>query len=190
MGTKRDTEAQVPLTEVTKTEAVADSQEGSMPGAPPLKPTVKLDDLEKRQLKGSDPSEVSDYGGAYDSPEPRKHLTHAQFVENRIKNEGLFGGATYIQDRRYILRPEAIESVFYLYRITGKNEWRVKGIKMWMATDSATRTPYGNSAIDDVTTAKPNLLDEMESFWPAETLKYYYLLFSDQDLVNLDDYVL
>lgn len=30
----------------------------------------------------------------------------------------------------------------------------------------------------------------MESFWTAETLKYYYLIFAEPDLVSLDEYVL
>ena len=30
----------------------------------------------------------------------------------------------------------------------------------------------------------------MESFWTAETLKYYYLIFSEPTLVSLDEYVL
>ena len=30
----------------------------------------------------------------------------------------------------------------------------------------------------------------MESFWLAETLKYFYLLFEDPEVVSLDDYVL
>jgi len=29
----------------------------------------------------------------------------------------------------------------------------------------------------------------MESFWMGETLKYFYLIFSDPDLINLDEYV-
>ena len=49
---------------------------------------------------------------------------------------------------------------------------------------------YGASAINDVTAKKPVLLDEMESFWLAETLKYFFLLFSDPDVISLDDYVL
>jgi len=36
----------------------------------------------------------------------------------------------------------------------------------------------------------PKQVDEMESFWLAETLKYFYLLFSETDVVNLDEYVL
>jgi len=32
--------------------------------------------------------------------------------------------------------------------------------------------------------------DTMESFWLAETLKYFYLLYSDPSLISLDDYIL
>lgn len=62
---------------------------------------------------------------------------------------------------------------------------------MFMSVEAATKAKYGNSAISDVTSkSHPLPADEMESFWPAETLKYFYLLFSDPDVVSLDDYVL
>jgi mannosyl-oligosaccharide alpha-1,2-mannosidase len=35
----------------------------------------------------------------------------------------------------------------------------------------------------------PEQDDYMQSFFLAETLKYLYLLFSDNNLVNLDDWV-
>ncbi len=54
-----------------------------------------------------------------------------------------------------------------------------------------TATKYGASAIDDVTSEKPVHTDTMESFWLAETLKYFYLLFSDPDqAISLDEFVL
>ncbi len=61
---------------------------------------------------------------------------------------------------------------------------------MFTAIQDYTRTSIGNSAIDDVTSSMPVPLDSMESFWLAETLKYFYLLFSDPGLVNLDEYIL
>ena len=61
---------------------------------------------------------------------------------------------------------------------------------MFEAIQNATATEYGASAILDVTSKTPIVLDEMESFWLAETLKYFYLLFSDPGLISLDDYVL
>jgi mannosyl-oligosaccharide alpha-1,2-mannosidase len=61
---------------------------------------------------------------------------------------------------------------------------------MFLAVDEHTSTKFGNSAIDDVTKLNPTLNDEMESFWLAETLKYFYLLFETEDVVSLDNWVL
>lgn len=77
-----------------------------------------------------------------------------------------------------------------MYRITGDKYWREKGWKMFNAIERNTRTEFGNSAIRDVTKTIPAFEDSMESFWLAETLKYFYLLYSDPSLVSLDDYVL
>lgn len=77
-----------------------------------------------------------------------------------------------------------------MYRITGDPYWREAGWRMFEAVNVATSTEYGNSAIDDVTKTSPVLQDNMESFWLAETLKYFYLLFETEDVVSLDDWVL
>ena len=61
---------------------------------------------------------------------------------------------------------------------------------MFKAIEKHTIATYGASAINDVTSEKPAAVDEMESFWLAETLKYFYLLFSEPTLISLDDYVL
>ncbi|KAK9430716.1 glycoside hydrolase [Lipomyces doorenjongii] len=94
------------------------------------------------------------------------------------------------QDGRYLLRPEALESIFILYRVTGDKEWQEKGWQMFSAINKYCRTPTAFSAIADVTDNMHNRhMDEMESFWMAETLKYAYLLFADPSLISLDDYV-
>ena len=79
-----------------------------------------------------------------------------------------------------------------MYRTTGDEEWRKKGWRMFTSIQKAALAEYGYSAVHDVTktSSKENLDDSMESFWMAETLKYFYLLFSDPSLVSLDDYVL
>lgn len=117
-------------------------------------------------------------------------VSHDDYVDGRIKNERLPPGFINIQSYQYLLRPEAIESVFIMFRLTGDNSWREKGWKMFEAVSKYTRTELAHSAINDVTVEKPALQDEMESFWLAETLKYFYLLFSDPSLVSLDEYVL
>ncbi|PGH26568.1 hypothetical protein AJ80_01697 [Polytolypa hystricis UAMH7299] len=117
-------------------------------------------------------------------------VPHEEYAETRIKEERLPPGFTGISSRKYILRPEAIESVFIMYRITGDEIWREKGWQMFKAIEAATRTELASSAIKDVTSELPFFLNEMESFWLAETLKYFYLLFSDASVVSLDEYVL
>ncbi|EEA23988.1 hypothetical protein EYB25_004884 [Talaromyces marneffei] len=117
-------------------------------------------------------------------------LSHKDYVANRLEQDHIPLGYTKIQSRKYILRPEAIESVFIMYRLTGDDTWREKGWKMFQSIARYCRTQLADSAISDVTSTTPELLDEMESFWLAETLKYFYLLFSDPSVVSLDDYIL
>ncbi|EXJ94707.1 hypothetical protein A1O1_03104 [Capronia coronata CBS 617.96] len=121
---------------------------------------------------------------------PKVPLSHEKYVAARISEERLPPGYTNIRARDYRLRPEAIESVFILYRMTGDESWREKGWTMFEAVDQATKTEIANAAIEDVTSQLMKQVDTMESFWLAETLKYYYLLFSEPDLISLDDYVL
>jgi mannosyl-oligosaccharide alpha-1,2-mannosidase len=91
---------------------------------------------------------------------------------------------------KMLSRPEAIESVWYMYRITGDKTWQEKGWKMFESIRNATSTFHGNSAILDVTAKDTTQVDEMESFWLAETLKYFYLLYTTPDVISLDDWVL
>lgn len=98
-------------------------------------------------------------------------------------------GFASIDDARYILRPEALESVFYLYRITGDTKWQDYAWEMFTAIEKYTRTELANAALEDVTLSPPIQVDSMESFWMAETLKYLYLIFSEPDLISLDDFV-
>ncbi|KAI9755839.1 MAG: hypothetical protein M4579_004121 [Chaenotheca gracillima] len=149
----------------------------------------KADDKKKEEEKKKQDATkaTSTVAPAFTPPPPP---THDEYVKSRIKDERLPPGFVNIASTKYILRPEAIESVFVLYRITGDEHWRKVGWSMFTAIQQHTRTDLGNSAIDDVTKEHPEQLDEMESFWLAETLKYFYLLFSDPSHVSLDDYVL
>lgn len=132
----------------------------------------------------------------YKPPQKRDVLDPHEIALNTIFDEQLPPGFTVIQDRRYILRPEAIESVFILYRITGDRSWMEKGWHMFKAVEGTTRTAIAHSAIVDVAATPDDgdgvfeFLDSMESFWLAETLKYFYLLFAEPDVVSLDQYVL
>lgn len=98
-------------------------------------------------------------------------------------------GFVAIHDARYILRPEAIESVFYMYRITGDEKYQDIAWEMFSAIERHTRTELANAAIADVNSETAVQIDSMESFWMGETLKYFYLMFSDPSVISLDDFV-
>ncbi|XP_057421714.1 mannosyl-oligosaccharide 1,2-alpha-mannosidase MNS1-like [Lotus japonicus] len=86
-----------------------------------------------------------------------------------------------------ILRPETIESLFYLWRFTGNKTYQEWGWNIFQAFEKNSRTETGYVGLKDVTTgAKDNM---MQSFFLAETLKYLYLLFSPSSLISLDEWV-
>ena len=116
--------------------------------------------------------------------------THTQKVLAQIVDSNLAEGFTSYLDRRYILRPEAIESVWYMYRITGEKKYADAAWRMFQAIEKATKTSIASSAIEDMTSARPKQVDSMESFWLAETLKYFYLCFAEWDVLSLDAWVL
>ncbi len=72
----------------------------------------------------------------------------------------------------YVLRPEAIESAYYLYRITGERRWQEMGRVMVDSLLHYTRTDAGFAALTSAVTKEKR--DQMESFFLAETLKYAY----------------
>ncbi len=84
----------------------------------------------------------------------------------------------------YVLRPEAIESAYYLFRITGDGHWRDMGRVMVDSLLRYTRSETGFTALRSVVTKERR--DQMESFFLAETLKYAYLLFAPPETLDFD----
>lgn len=113
----------------------------------------------------------------------------AENVHWKVLEQRLYPGFADIPDRRYILRPELIESMFIMYRITGDTDIRDRAWRLWETIDRITKSRYGNAAVGDVTTNPPEHTDYMESFWTAETLKYFYLMFEDESVLSLDNWV-
>ncbi|KAH7409456.1 glycoside hydrolase [Cadophora sp. MPI-SDFR-AT-0126] len=111
-------------------------------------------------------------------------------AESKIRTHHLPPGVVKVDDARYILRPEAIESVFILYRITGDPSLPERAWNMFNAIIQHTFTDIAHAGLDDCTVSNPPKADRMESFWMAETLKYFYLIFSEPHVVSLDEYVL
>lgn len=90
----------------------------------------------------------------------------------------------------YKLHPEVVESVFYMYRITGEKYWQDVAWHLFETINEKTWTEFGNAEIANVFAEEAVKVDHMESFWLAETLKYLYLIFCEPGVLSLDDWVL
>ncbi len=104
-----------------------------------------------------------------------------------IEPEGIDYSDMSVNYAAYFLRPENIESAYYLYKATGDEKYREMGKTMFNSLVTYCRTETGYAALADVTTMEKS--DDMESFFLAETLKYAYLLFADDNVFDLDKHV-
>lgn len=116
---------------------------------------------------------------------------------DRQKKEWMETGF-WATDTQYKGRPEYVESLFYAWRITGQPRYRDWAWEAFSAMEKWCKAPYGYAQLSDVFRPKPEewsgngedrWIDEQESFWAAETLKYLYLTFSDANVANLDRWV-
>mmetsp|Transcript_6179 Transcript_6179/g.15115 ORF Transcript_6179/g.15115 Transcript_6179/m.15115 type:complete len:693 (-) Transcript_6179:23-2101(-) len=91
----------------------------------------------------------------------------------------------------YLLRPEAAEAIFYMFYYTGDPKYRRMAGEIYEAIEQHTRTTYGYSAVRDVRQANPQMRDEMETFFLAETMKYLYLTFlpNPREVLDLNEFV-
>jgi hypothetical protein len=112
-------------------------------------------------------------------------------------------------ERHYIQRPEVVESLYLMYKVTGDAKYREWGLSIANsivkycrtspdlhdddshqhdASEDAKKKVEGFFSYYDVT--DPNARkDKQESFFMAETLKYLYLLFTDRQFLPLDKWV-
>ena len=102
---------------------------------------------------------------------------------------GFRGGAAHVGAKSNVQRPEAIESIFYMYRKTGDEMYREWAWEMFCAMRTQYRTESGWTGLKDVRANPPERDDVTQSFFFAETLKYFYLIFADGDAVHLDEWV-
>lgn len=88
----------------------------------------------------------------------------------------------------YVLRPENIESCFYLYRFTKEPTY------LWMAKQMVDdilkhcKNDVGYASLKNVQTFEKT--NSMQSFFFAETLKYAYLAFAPESALDFNKVVL
>lgn len=125
------------------------------------------------------------------------HTCHESYTRSTTKlgpeafrfDSGAEATATRLSDRYYILRPEVIESYMYMWRLTHDPKYRDWGWEAVEALEQHCRVESGFSGIRDVYTMTASHDNMQQSFFLSETLKYLYLLFSDDDLLSLEDWV-
>lgn len=86
-----------------------------------------------------------------------------------------------------ILRPETVESLMYLWRLTGNKTYQDWGWDIFLAFEKNSRIESGYVGLRDVNTGEKDNM--MQSFFLAETLKYLYLLFSPPSVISFDEWV-
>ena len=87
-----------------------------------------------------------------------------------------------IVEGAYALRPEIVESAYYLYRYTKDPRYLEMGRVFFEALVAHCRTEDGYTVLKDVRTMEKG--DLMPSYFLAETLKYLYLLFAPDDTLD------
>ena len=95
---------------------------------------------------------------------------------NHIEPEELDFSNMRVTSPGYPLRPEIVESTYYLYHFTRNPKYLRMGQTMWRDFVKYCRNDTGYAALKSVITKEKT--DSMQSFLFAETFKYFYLLFA------------
>ena len=86
-------------------------------------------------------------------------------------------------------RPETVETLFYMWRTTKDKKYRDWAWELFQKFEEKTKVSHGYAGLADVNQASGSQKDNrMQSFWLGETLKYFWLIFSDDDALALDKY--
>jgi mannosidase alpha-like ER degradation enhancer 2 len=116
-----------------------------------------------------------------------KRLQASSFLmwnQHGIEPEEFDYQAMRVTSPGYPLRPEIVESAYYLYRRTGNIQYRRQGQRMFSDFVKHCRTDDAYAALKNVITKEQ--ADSMQSFLFAETFKYFYLLFAPSRTLDFD----
>lgn len=87
-----------------------------------------------------------------------------------------------VEHPAYHLRPEIVESTYYLYQYTGDEKYLQMGKTFFEDFVKYCKTEAGYAVLKSVVTKEKS--DTMHSFLFAETFKYYYLLFAPPKILD------
>lgn len=102
--------------------------------------------------------------------------------QNGIEPEVFNYQTMKVEHAGYPLRPEIVESIYYLYRYTKDPKYLRMGKTFFDDFVKYCKTDEGYAALKSVVTKEKS--DSMQSFLFAETFKYYYLLFAPEKTLD------
>jgi mannosidase alpha-like ER degradation enhancer 2 len=126
-------------------------------------------------------------GGDLHRAQRLQQSSHKMWQLAGIAPEALDYSTMKITSPGYPLRPEVIESAYYLHFFTGESRYRAMGRTFLDGLLQHCRTDAGYAALRNVETKEKG--DNMESFFLAETLKYLYLLFAPPETLDLKEVI-
>jgi Glycosyl hydrolase family 47 len=114
--------------------------------------------------------------------------SYKMWMKHSIEPEEIDYLTMDVKSPGYPLRPEIVESTYYLHRYAGSRDSRAhyqeKAAMMWKDFVQHCRTEAGYAALKSVVTKEKS--DSMQSFLFAETFKYFYLLFAPPRTLDFD----
>ena len=123
------------------------------------------------------------YSGDIQTAEEIQKANFYMWTHFNMEPEEFDFNSSTVTSGYYILRPENLESVWYLYHLTGKSEYLTMGMRMVGDILANCMTDEAFASIKNVATLEK--YNSMESFFFAETLKYAYLIFAPQNSIDL-----
>lgn len=107
---------------------------------------------------------------------------YKMWMLKRIEPEELNYSNMKVTYPNYSLRPENIESAYYLYHFTHNEKYLQMGKDYFESLVKYCRNEAGYSTLKSVINKEQS--DLMHSFFLAETLKYCYLIFAPQNTID------
>ncbi|MCU1283787.1 MAG: glycoside hydrolase family 47 protein [Acidobacteriales bacterium] len=126
-------------------------------------------------------------GGDIDRAKRLQESSYKMWTTFGIEPEELDYSTMKVTYGGYPLRPEIMESAYYLHHYTNDPRYLEMGRTIFGSLVKYCKTEAGYAAMKDVQTKEQK--DNMESFFFAETLKYSYLLFAPAKTLDLDTVV-
>ena len=127
---------------------------------------------------------VLSLSGDLDRANELQRSSFLMWTRNHIEPEEFDYTKREVVHAGYPLRPEIVESTYYLYHFTRDPKYLRMGETMWRDFVKYCRTDEGYASLKSVVTKEKS--DSMQSFLFAETFKYFYLVFSPPKTLNFD----